>query len=163
MIQVAKWLWENTAKLGLIGFCLMILVAGCQPADEKVADAKGKVQDAREDVAVAQQDLKEASREARAEWQADWLAFKTDINKKVADNERRILELRSEVARLDVRYQSEYSTNLDEVERRNNELRERVNNSTDEGDARWEAFKTDVGRDFDNLKTSIENIKIRSY
>jgi len=162
MIQATKWLWENTAKLGLTGLALMVLVTGCQRADEKVADARGEVQDAKEEVAEATQDLKEASREARVEWQENWLAFKSDTDKKVADNERRILELRSEVARLDVRYQTAYFTNIDEMERRNNELRERVNNARDEGDAQWEVFTTEIGRDFDNLKTSIEGINIRS-
>ena len=160
MIVVSKRMAGSIAMLAFTGFCLMMVVGACQRSEQKVADAKGKVADAKEVVAEANQDLKEASRDVRADWEENWVAFKRDIDTRVSDNERRILELRSEVANIDTRYQASYNTSIDEAERRNNELRDRVANYKHEGDANWEVFKTDIGRDFDALKIALGNITI---
>jgi hypothetical protein len=46
------------------GCCLAVLLVACQKPEEKVENARDKV-------ANAKQDLKEASRDARAQWQED--------------------------------------------------------------------------------------------
>jgi hypothetical protein len=108
----------------------------------------------------ANQVLKEANREAHSEWQEDWLTFKQDMDKVVSENERRILDLRAEVARVDARYQDGYNTRIDQVERRNSDLRNRVANYKNHGDSDWNAFKTSIRQDFDDLGASIRDITV---
>jgi hypothetical protein len=79
------------------GFCLSILMISCQKPAEKVEAAKDNIADAK-------QNLKEAKTEARAEWQEDWLKEKRDNDKETAVNERRIIDLRKEVNGVDMRY-----------------------------------------------------------
>ena len=161
MTMASKRARRNTARSALTGFCLLVLIAGCgQRAEQKVADAKGQVLDAKENMAEATQDLHDATQEARAEWKASWVSFKNDFDKDLADNEASIATLRAEVARIDESYQSKYNETLDEAERKNKELRDRVNNYKDEGDAKWELFKTDATRDLDDLKAGIKNMAI---
>ncbi len=136
-------------------FCLSFLISACQKPEEKVDNAREKVAD-------ANQDLKEAKREARAEWQEDWLKFKRDNDEDIASNERRILELRKDVNDVDARYRAQYNNRIDELEHRNNELRERVNNYRDSGDERWEEFKKDMKRDMDDLHTSLKNVIVKN-
>ncbi len=135
--------------------CLAVLVSACQTPEQKVVEAK-------ESVANANQDLKEAAREVRAQWQENWLTFKRDNDKDIAANERRIIELRKEVNDVDARYRATYSARIDELERGNNELRDRVNNCRDEGDARWEEFKKDTKRNMDDLKSLLSNLTIKN-
>ena len=147
--------FTNTVKFITAGFCLSLLLVACQKPSEKVENAKDKVAD-------ANQDLKEAKREARAEWQEDWLKFKRGNDKDIADNERRIIELRKEVNSVNTRNKAKYSPRLDDLERRNNELRDRVNNYKDEGDAKWGEFKKEVKRDMEDLASSLKHITIKN-
>jgi Zn-dependent M32 family carboxypeptidase len=135
--------------------CLAILLSACQTPEQKVVEAKEKVTD-------ATQDLKEATREVRAQWQEDWLTFKRDNDKDIAANERRIIELRKEVTNINTRYRPTYNARIDELERGNNELRDRVNNCRDEGNERWEAFKRDTQRTMDTLKTTLSSMTIKN-
>lgn len=152
MNSVPKWLGGMTARLALTACCLMG-IAACTSTERKVTNAEAKA-------AEADQDLNEVSRDARADWQEDWLAFKRDINVDISKNERRIMELRAEVALIDAEYRGKYNTRINDAERRNFELRDRVNNYYDQGDQKWAVFKTDVRQDFDDLATSIGTITV---
>ncbi len=147
--------FTNLVKFTATGFCLAILLVACQQPEKKVETAKEKVADAK-------QDLKEAKREVRAEWQENWLKFKRDNDKEIADAERRIIDLRKEVNGVDTRYRAKYNVRIDELEKRNNELRDRVNNYRDEGDVRWGEFKEGMKHDMDDLKSSLKNITIKN-
>jgi hypothetical protein len=135
--------------------CLAVLLTACQSPDEKVVEAKEKVTN-------ATQDLKEATREVRAQWQENWLTFKRDNDKDIAANERRIIELRKEVTNANTRYRATYTARIDELERGNNELRDRVNNCRDEGDERWKTFKRDTQRTMDTLKSTLSHMTIKN-
>ena len=135
--------------------CLAVLLAACQTPEQKVVEAK-------ENVANANQDLKEANRDARAQWQEDWLTFKRENDKDIADNERRIIDLRQQVRGVNTRYGATYNARIDELERRNNELRDRVDNCRDEGDAKWAEFKETAKRNMDNLKLLLSNVTIKN-
>jgi len=137
------------------GVCLAFLMTSCQKPAEKVETA-------RDNVADANQNLKEAKREARAQWQEDWLKVKNDNNKEITDNERRIIDLRKDVNGVDERYRAKYNTQIDELETKNNELRDRVNNARDDGDVAWDQFKKDVKHDSGDLKERLKNITIKN-
>ena len=155
MILIPQWLRGKSAGLALAACCLTIVAAACNSSEQKVASA-------RDNVAAANQDLNEASRDARVAWQEDWVKFKGEINEDLSKNERRILDLRAEVAKLDTQYQEQYTTRINDAERRNVELRDRVNNYQDQGDEKWAVFKTDVRQDFDDLEVTIRNIDVRN-
>ena len=161
MTMASKRMRGSTGGISLAGFCLVVLIAGCsQRAEQKVADAKGNLSDAKENVSEATQDLQDATHEARAEWKESWVSYKNDFDKELADNETSIAALRSEVAAIDASYRSKYNESIDQAERKDNELKDRVNNYQDEGDAKWELFKTDTSRELDELQATLKNITI---
>ena len=122
------------------GICLSILLLACQRPETKVENAKAKVAD-------ASQDLKEARREVRVEWQ---------------ENERRIIALRKEVNEVHRSYRDKYTSQIDGLEQRNNELRDRVNNCRDEGADRWQEFKNNVKHDMSELKSSLSGMTVKN-
>jgi hypothetical protein len=148
--------WSTLAVAG----CCLIMLAACQNQQEKVAAEREDLQEEKQDVVEATQELNEAQRAARAEWQQDYISFKRDVTAKVAANEQLILERRSEVARLAENAQEQYDDMLDDVEHKNYELRDRVNNAMDEGDVAWGQFKKDVTQAFDDLEASIKSINV---
>lgn len=147
--------FKSLATVVSTGICLSILMISCQKPAEKVEAARDNVVD-------ANQNLKEAKREARAEWQEDWLKIKRDNDKEIADNERRIIDLRKEVNDIDMRYRAKYTTRIDELETKNNQLRDRVDNAKDEGDIAWVQFKKDTKQDLADLKVSLKDITIKN-
>jgi len=138
-----------------------IALPACQKsAEEKVADARGKLVEEQKEASQANQELQETKREVRAEWQQDWVTFKTEMDERVAQIERLILDRRVEVAKLDENYRDKYDDLLDDMEHKNIELRDRVAGATDEGDVAWEQFKTDTRKTFDDLEQAIRDIDI---
>jgi hypothetical protein len=153
--QFTSRYFTNAVQVAVVGCCLAVLLASCQQREAKVENAKESVID-------ATQDLKEAKREARTEWQEAWVKFKGDFDKEIAGNERRIIDLRKEVNAIDMRYRDRYTVLIDKLESRNNDLRLRVNNITDEGDAKWEEFTKAMERDMDDVKLSLKNITVKN-
>lgn len=142
-------------KYIVTSMCCAVLLMGCQTPSDKVDNAKV-------DVANANQDLKDARREVRADWQEEWLEFKRTNDASIAENERRFIELRGKAKDVNARERAAFTGRIDACERRNNDIRDRVNNYKDEGDAGWQVFKKAIGRDMDDLKVSCKNIMIAS-
>src|SRR5512141_1306026 len=100
--------FTNSVKFIATAVFLTFLLVACQNPEQKVEDARDKVTN-------ANQDLKEATREARTAWQEAYLKFKGDNDTEIAANERRIIELRKDVSNLDERYRSNYNVRIDEL------------------------------------------------
>jgi hypothetical protein len=135
----------------------LFALAACESRNERAQADRGDLQDEQENVAEqqreleqAQQELTEAQRQGRAEWQQDYLSFKRDMVQELADNEKLILEKREEATTLDSQAQARYNTAIAEAERRNNELRDQLDNATDAGEEAWaqtkEQFRTAVNQ-----------------
>jgi hypothetical protein len=91
-----------------------------------------------------------------------WLEFKRENDTDIAENERRIIELRKQVGKANTCFRASYNARIYELERRNNELRDRTNNYRDEGDVKWAAFKRGCKRDMHNLKSLLKKTTIKN-
>ena len=142
-------------RLFATGVCLTLLLVAFHTPGEKSGIAIEKV-------ANGNQALKEVTRGVRPEWQEAWLKFKRENDTDIENNKRRIIELRKDVGKADTRFRGSYNARIDELERRNNELRDRTNNYTDEGDAKWVAFKHGSKRDMDHLKALLKKTTVKN-
>ena len=165
-------------SLALASVALLALFAACNSKHEKVESARDNLQEEKQDVAETQregqqqvaeeqrdvqeaaQELSEAQQQARAEWKTDYLGFKRDMVNELSDNERLILEKRQDAANVDAAHQEHYNTALADAERQNNELRDRLNNVTDQGDEAWTKFKDDFRTQVNNVEDSIKKIDV---
>jgi chromosome segregation ATPase len=112
-----------------------------------------KVEEAREDVQEAKEELNEAQRELNAEYPA----FRTDAEKRIDANEKRIAELQEKVnqpgkAPLD----DARKNRIAELKEKNAQLRSRLYGYENER-SDWESFKREFNQDMDNLESGVRD------
>lgn len=150
--------FTNAVKFIATGLCLALLLIECQ----KPAERSKRSGTAIEDVASLNQGGREASKEVRPAWQEAYRKFKRQNDIDIAENERRIIELRKNVGNASMRFRTSYTLRIDELERRNNELRDRTDNYRGQGDAKWAAFMYSSKRDMDKLKSLLKKTIIKN-
>lgn len=165
-------------SLALTAVVLLGFLAACNSKQEKVESARENLQEEKEEVSEARQEgqenvaeeqrdvqeaaqeLTEAQQQARAEWKSDYLSFKRDMVNELAENEKLIIEKRQDATNVDAAHQEHYNTAINDAEQRNNELRDRLNNVTDQGDEAWTKFKDEFRTAVNNVEESIKKIDV---
>lgn len=175
----------------LAGLSLVVFTGACSRSHEsKVKDARGDVQeekqelaeerhdeaqdvakeqqDAQHDIAAKQQDvtqaeqhLNEVQHEGTSDWQKDWTGFRDDVNKKVLDNDNLIAEKRNQLANASSSMHDEFKKMIDDAEHRNHDFRDRVADYKYESKDAWDHFKNDVNQGLDAVASSIKGIDIK--
>jgi septal ring factor EnvC (AmiA/AmiB activator) len=132
----------------VIGFISgSILLRSCQSPAKKEKEAQ-------ENVKEAQEDLNEAKRDMATE--EEWQQFKDEINSKIEANENRIAELKAERKRNEKTYDSLYSKNIDDLEKRNKELKNRVTDYKNDND--WQSFKRELDYQVNEVDRSVNDM-----
>jgi hypothetical protein len=147
--------FTRCVRLVATGACLTLLLGACQQPREKSGTAIDKM-------ATVHQAQVGATSKVRPAWQEAWLKFKRENDTDVANNKRRIIELRENVGKANARFRASYNVRIDELERRNNELRDRIDNYKDQGEAKWVGFKLGSKRDMDGLKSLLKKTTIKN-
>jgi DNA repair exonuclease SbcCD ATPase subunit len=130
-------------------FFSCVIISGCSPekkveaAKEKIADAKG--------------DLKDAQKEAMNEANEELRKFKLNTEERITANEKRIAELKVETAKASSKMRSKYNEQLAELEKNNNDLRQKFIERKDDNADKWNSFKSEFSSDMDKLGESLKN------
>jgi chromosome segregation ATPase len=118
----------------------------CQSKEQKVEDAQQNVNDAKEQ-------LKDAKRELNAEYPA----YKKDMEEKIAANENRIVELKEKLDKpVKAPLDDWRRQKIADLEKRNAELRSRLYGYEQER-SDWEAFKSKFNHDMDDLSNAFRD------
>jgi hypothetical protein len=133
------------AATGVIA--MMSLTAMAQAKEDKDA-AK-----ARKDVTNAKKDLKEAKIDSAADFQK----FKLDAEAKIRENEKKIAQLKAKKVNESQEVKDDYDKKVAALERRNTELRERINQANPKTSG-WTSFKRKFNQDMESLERSIRDI-----
>jgi DNA anti-recombination protein RmuC len=128
-----------------------MLLNSCQQPETRVSDAKTEVAD-------AQQKLTEAERNASDERLKVWQPFKTESEEKIKRNARALEDFRVKMAANTNAFRDRYQVRVEELERRNNALRDKIAEYRDESDLKLKDFQTEVSRDIDGLNTAIKDL-----
>ena len=123
-----------------------ILLNGCQTPAQKEATAETNVQNAKDDLKVAKQELN-----------AEYPAFRKDADIQITDNEKRIIDLRAKLNKpgkhpLD----NARKQKIDDLEKQNTELRAMLDGyEADHSD--WVAFKLKFNHAKDNISNAFKD------
>ena len=134
-------------KLNIIFSILSVtLIISCRSAQQKEAAA-------RENVADANQNL----RQTQASNTEEWAAFKIDANTKIASNEERISELKVKMNKPGNTFDGIYRTRIEKLESKNAELKSKLRNY-DGNETGWQTFKKDFNRDMNEIGNNIKDL-----
>lgn len=130
---------------------------GCKSSAEKELDAQTELQDAQDKLDQAQTDANAA--ELRAATEEEWVAFKSDAELRIRDNEIRIAELTVQMNKPGALFDAIYKKRILTLEQQNRDLRVRINaydrNSTD-----WETFKREFNHDMDEIGNALKDLTV---
>lgn len=134
------------------------ILSGCTSQDKKMESAEQNVQDAKADVVDAKQDLTVAQQGEISEFQK----FKNESIEEINNNDRRIAELRIEMKNEKREVREKDEKRIDALEKRNHELKEKLEAYHDDGKSDWKEFKTEFRHDLDGIGQSFKDITVRN-
>jgi lipopolysaccharide export LptBFGC system permease protein LptF len=138
-------------KLIIPGFMIIITgltLASCNNVSEK------KVEDAKENVMDAKQDLQAAQNKYSEEWQK----FKNDFELKITDNDNKIGLLKVKSAKKKGEAKNKFDEKIAELEHKNQNMRDNLADYKDEGSESWETFKKRFHDDMEDFEKSMKEI-----
>jgi hypothetical protein len=133
-------------------FLAISTLTGCRPSTQKEDAARANVQDAK-------QELKEAQREATAE---EWIAFKTETDLKIQNNEIRIAELKEKIKKQGKSFDALYQKKVDQMELKNREMKSRMEEYENSAHTNWESFKREFNHDLDELAKAFADLGVNN-
>jgi exonuclease VII large subunit len=118
-----------------------IFLAGCEKkAEQKVAEAKQELKD------------------AKADYLAEWQKFKTESEAQIKVNEDRIDAFKAKMDKAGHKAKANYKKAVAELEHKNHELKEKLEDYKDEGESKWEEFKTNFNHDMDAIGKTMKDL-----
>lgn len=132
----------------LMGFMAGTLVTGCGETTEK------KLDNAKDNVGAASQDLKDA----RTAFLAEWETFKRESELAIEANEKKIEAFKEKMEKAGPKFKAQYSKEVAALEQKNLDLKKKLENYKDDGQSNWAEFKTNVKNDIDAVGKTIEDL-----
>ena len=150
-------------KKSIFTLAAAIFVAGsmlssCTSNDQKVENAEQKVQDAKGDVKDAKTDLANVQKDADNDFQK----FRNESNEEINSNDARIANLRIEIKDEKRTAREGDEKKIADLEKRNHELKEKLDAYHDDGKSDWREFKTEFKHDLDGLGKAFKDITVRN-
>lgn len=135
------------------------ILSGCSSQDKKVENAEMKVQDAKSDVKDAKEDLAQAQQGSAI---SDFQKFKNESNEEINANERRIADLKIEIKNEKIKARERDEKKIDALEKKNHELKEKLEAYHNDGKSDWQEFKTEFKHDLSGLGKAFKDITVRN-
>lgn len=138
--------------LSASAFIAGAILTGCNSPTEKVQKAEEQVDQANKELEQAKKDLEE--------YRADSARYMEIAARQIAANQQRIAQLREELSKPGKKAQETISEQIDELEKRNNEIREKVAAYRYVRKEQWESFKKELDHDINELGDALRDFTI---
>jgi chromosome segregation ATPase len=130
--------------IAIVPFIAAAILTGCQSSGTKVENAEQNVQDAKDKVEVAQQELNQAIKDSIQQ-------FRKDEAERISANEKSIVEFKAKIAKEDQESKARNEQRLAELEQQNRDMKTRLEQFKEDTKDNWEAFSFKFKHDMDNL------------
>jgi hypothetical protein len=101
---------------------------------------------------------KQEARDARAEYRAEWRAFKKDSEEKIDANQVKIDAFKEKMDNAGPERKAKYAGRVADLERKNRDLRRQLAEYKDGGPSRWEEFKANFKHDMDSIGETMSDL-----
>lgn len=139
---------KHIFTFAVAGLMAGTLSTGCGKTSEQ------KVENAKENVGDAKQDLQDAQTKYLAEWQT----FKRDSELTIEANEKRIDAFKEKMERAGPKAKAKYRKDVAVLEQKNRDLKKKLEDYKDEGQSKWEEFKTNFKHDLDGVGRTMTDL-----
>lgn len=136
--------------LTIATFVISSILTSCKPNTEKEHVAQDNIDTTK--VAVT-----EAKRAATAE---EWQQFKDAINVKIEENKTKIAELKLKIKETEKDIDNVYQKNIDTIEKKNKNLKAKLDSYKNDVDSDWQSFKREFNHDMDELGQSLKDFTV---
>jgi hypothetical protein len=143
----------------ILSILSMGLFTRCDTNKEKTEAAEVNLKDAENEFSDAKS--KETSDSMKLVSVEEWALFKQATESKIQAHEIRIAFLKKSLKESQSKSTKDQLLQIDELEQRNKSLRERME-TYEKVQSDWIRFKTEFGKDMDQLGTSVKNFTIPS-
>ena len=143
---------KQTVVLTVVAFISVNIYSGCESTPEK------RVESAEQDLHEARKEIKEAVKDARTAYRDEWHTFQFDTEAKLRDNEYRINELKRQMVKAPVKSKMKFDKEIEAVEQRNENLKQKLADYKDEGKEEWEDFKKEFAIEVEGIQKSLSNV-----
>ncbi len=117
-----------------------------------------KVQNAKEDVTAA----KVALDKAQQEYMEDLTNYRKATAEKIAENEKIAADFRVKIVNTKKDAKAAYEAELAELEKKNTELKNKIDSYQSNNKDSWQAFKAEFNRDLDALGVAFKNLTVEN-
>jgi hypothetical protein len=140
-----------TIKKALAVVIISASVLACNTSTEKKEE---NVENAKEKVVIATDELDKARADSANEYQM----YKDASDKKISDNNEKILALKEEIKLEKSELKTKNQKAIDELDQKNMKLKDRIHQYKQGDKNGWEAFKLSFNKDMDELGKSISSM-----
>ncbi len=121
-----------------------------------VAQENPKAKSARKEIKEGKKDLKKAEKDSVSDFQE----FKKEANKRINENQSRIIDLKIKKYQKSEELQLEYDKKVLALEEKNKELQSRIEGCACEDPTIWATFRANFSKDMDELNRAIQNMTV---
>lgn len=132
-----------------LAFVAAVPFSGCTNSAQKVDNAKDNVTQAKEDLD-----------EANQAYLAEVEAFKKESEAKTVTYDQRIAELKAKVAKVTGKTKVGYQKQIAKLEKKNTEMKNMLKDYKEDGKDKWTSFKTEFNHDMDELGQALKDFTV---
>jgi len=143
---------ETILSTVMIVSMALIMLTGCTSSSKKVKFAKENVAYAKENVVDANQKLNQAVLDSVQD-------YKKHTEEKLLDNEKSLALYKGKIASEKIENRAKFQKEWAALAKRNEQMKQKLENYSEEKDGKWETFKKKFDYDMDELGKSFKELK----
>jgi transketolase len=125
----------------VIGCMTGLFLAGCdKKSEQKVEGAKQELKD------------------TKADYLAEWQKFKTESEAQIKVNEDKIDAYQEKMEKAGHKAKANYKEAVAELKQKNRELKKKLDEYEDQGESKWQEFKTNFNHDMDAVGNTMKDL-----
>lgn len=132
--------------LTIATFITAIAITSCTSSEQKVENAKAEAIEAAANL-----------NNANEEYIADMESYRKTTAERIEANNQSIAEFKKRIENEKKEAKADYNKRIEELEKKNSDIKKKMDDYKAEGKSNWESFKAEFSRDMDELGNAISS------
>ncbi len=132
--------------LTLATFITAVVFTSCTSSEQKVEDAKVEAIEAAANL-----------NSANEEYMADMESYRIATAEKIEANNKSIADFKKRIENEKKEAKADYNKRIEELEKKNSDIKKKMDDYKADGKSNWESFKAEFSRDMDELGNAISS------